>query len=59
MLACSNIINLVNRYVATNIQYSVLKVLQTVTVKPQLVFIGGPEKERWVRENNNVGAYIK
>jgi hypothetical protein len=31
------------------------------TVKPQFFFSsgGGPEKERWIRENNRCGAYIK
>jgi hypothetical protein len=30
------------------------------TVKPRfIVFVGGPEKKRWLREKDRCGAYIK
>jgi hypothetical protein len=39
---------------------TVLLLLSIITVKPRfIVFVGGPEKKRWLRENDRCEAYIK
>jgi hypothetical protein len=43
--------NIESTYYLRGVQY---------TVKPRfIVFVGGPEKKRWLRENDRCGAYIK